>query len=275
MPQITALNIYPVKSCRGIAVTHASLRKAGLDHDREWMVIRPNGRFVTQRDEPRLALIVPALESGFLVLHAPEMAELRVPLRHEGATVITEVWGRGCRGFDAGEAAAQWLGDFLGTPMRLVRFDPSHRRLSDVAWTGGIEAENRFSDGYPLLLISEASLADLNARLATPLPMNRFRPNIVVSGLDAFEEDTVDELVAGEVRLRAVKPCTRCAITTTDQNTGMVVGPEPLKTLMTYRFSRKPQGVLFGQNLIILGGVGSELRVGMSLQVSTKVTVAG
>lgn len=270
MPQITELNIYPVKSCRGISVRSVSIEAAGFEHDREWMVVRPDGRFVTQRDIPRLALIVPALKPEFLVLTAPQRGELHVPLRHKGATVTTQVWGRTCPAIDAGEQAADWFSRFLETPVRLVRFDPSHRRLSDLEWTAGLEAENRFSDGYPILLISEASLVDLNGRLPSPLPMNRFRPNLVLNGLRAYEEDAVHELRDGPVRLRAVKPCTRCKITTTDQETAEITGSEPLRTLMTYRASRKPQGVLFGQNLVIVSGVGSELHVGMTLQVSYK-----
>ena len=270
MPQITELNIYPVKSCRGISLQSVSIDQAGFEHDREWMVVRPDGRFVTQRDIPHLALIVPSLQPPFLVLTAPEGGELRIPLRHEGATVITEIWGRACRGFDAGDAAADWLSQFVQVPVRLVRFDPSVRRLSDLEWTQGAEAQNRFSDGYPILLISEGSLVDLNTRLPSPLPMNRFRPNLVLSGMRPYEEDEVHELNGGDLRLRAVKPCTRCKITTTDQATGEFTGPEPLRTLMSYRASRKPQGVLFGQNLIIVSGVGSRLHIGMRLQATYK-----
>jgi uncharacterized protein YcbX len=266
MLQITELNIYPVKSCRGISLTHVLIGPEGLVHDREWMVVHPDGRFMTQREQPRLALIVPALTREFLVLRAPESGELRLPLQHQGAIVTTEVWGKACQGFDAGDVAAEWLSQHLQTPARLIRFDQSRPRLSDHKWTGGVDARNRFSDGYPLLLISQASLDDLNARLETPVPMNRFRPNLVVSGLEPYGEDRLDELAAGDIRLRIVKPCTRCVITTTDQETGKVTGPEPLQTLRSYRFGREPQGIWFGQNVIVATGVGRELRLGMSLQ---------
>ncbi|MET0661082.1 MAG: MOSC N-terminal beta barrel domain-containing protein [Steroidobacteraceae bacterium] len=272
MPRITELNIYPVKSCRGIALSRAVLQPAGLEHDREWMIVRPDGRFVTQREQPRLALIVPALEGGFLVLRAPEGGDLRVPLQQEGAPVQVQCWRDVCSAWDAGEAAASWLSRQVGESMRLVRFESTQRRLSSREWTHGVEAENRFSDGFPVLLISEGSLADLNSRLEQPLPMNRFRPNLVVSGLLPYQEDAIDELVVGDVTLRAVKPCTRCVITTTDQHSGEVTGPEPIRTLRTYRLSRNPPGVLFGQNLIVVSGADSELRTGMELAVRFKAT---
>lgn len=267
---ITELNIYPVKSCRGISLSQAVIQTAGLEHDREWMIVRPDGRFVTQREQPRLALIVPALEGPFLVLRAPEGGELRVPLQQEGAAVQVQCWRDVCPAIDVGDYAAAWLSRFVGEALRLVRFDAAYRRLSSFDWTHGTEAENRFSDGYPVLLISEASLDDLNSRLAQPLPMNRFRPNVVLRGLMPYQEDAIDELEGGDLRLRAVKPCTRCVITTTDQSTGEVAGPEPLQTLKTYRLSRHPPGVLFGQNLIVVAGAGTELRVGMELQVRFK-----
>lgn len=274
MPRITELNIYPVKSCRGIALSHAMLQPAGLEHDREWMIVRPDGRFVTQREQPRLASIVPAFEGAFLVLRAPEGRELRLPLQQEGAAVRVQCWRDVCSARDAGDAAASWLSRHVGESVRLVRFESTQRRLSSLDWTGGVEAENRFSDGFPVLLISEGSLADLNSRLGQPLPMNRFRPNLVVSGLLPYQEDTIDELVAGEVTLRAVKPCTRCIITTTDQNSGEVTGPEPIRTLKTYRLSRNPPGVLFGQNLIVVSGTGCELRTGMEFAVRFKPMVS-
>lgn len=272
MALITALNIYPVKSCRGISVASVLMAPTGFQHDREWMIVREDGRFVTQREHPVLALIVPSLEPGFLVLRAPKGSELRIPLRHEGALTRVVVWRDTCLAFDAGDEAAQWLRHNLGHRLRLVRFNPDHRRLSSLDWTGGVEAPNYFTDGYPVLVISEASLADLNGRLEKSLPMNRFRPNLVVSGIDAYAEDIAHEFSTELVRLRAVKPCTRCIITTTDQASGSVDGHEPIRTLKTYRLSRNPPGVLFGQNLIVIDGTGQQLRVGETLDVSWKST---
>lgn len=270
MPHITALNIYPVKSCRGIALTQARLTETGFDHDREWLVTTPEGRFLTQRERPLLAQIETALSGDQLVLRKPRGADLTLPLNMTGREIEVTCWRDRCAAFDAGEEAAAWLSEHLGQPSRLVRFDQRRRRSSAEEWTQGVEAFNQFSDGFPWLLISQASLDELNTRLKQPLPMNRFRPNIVVDGLAPFGEDEVHEFVAGNVRLRAVKPCTRCAITTTDQITGERLTEEPLKTLKEFRFDRALRGVTFGQNMVLSSGLGSELKVGQRLDVTWK-----
>lgn len=264
---ITALHIYPVKSCAGISLSRAQLTATGFTHDREWMIVHPNGRFVTQREEPRLALIRTTLENRALVLDAPERPPLRIDLGHAGESVEATVWNDRCRAIDAGATAAQWLEDFLGQRFRLVRFDPSWQRRANSKWTGALEAFNQFSDGFPWLLISEASLAALNQRLERPLPMNRFRPSIVVSDLEAFEEDRIAELSNSAVSLHPVKPCTRCAITTTDQQTGLRDGEEPLRTLRSFRLDRELKGVTFGQNVIVSKGINEWLEVGQRLQI--------
>jgi uncharacterized protein YcbX len=274
MPSLAALYLYPVKSCRGIAVTQATLTAAGLEHDREWMIVTPEGRFMTQREVPRLALIATDLGDDGLTLAAPGAGRLVVPLESGGDVRQVTVWGEHCTAFDQGEPAARWLTELLGRPLRLVRFDPSHRRLSDSMWTGGVEAPNRFSDGYPLLAISRASLDDLNARLPVPLPMDRFRPNLVFEGLPPYGEDALDDLVAGNVRLRRVKPCTRCAITTTNQATAEVEGDEPLRTLKSYRWDKALRGVTFGQNLIVVAGAGASLRAGMELRAEASASAS-
>jgi hypothetical protein len=274
MLSLASLHLYPVKSCRGIAVTEATVASAGLEHDREWMIVTPAGRFVTQRECPRLALIAPDLSDDALTLAAPGAGRLVVPLESCGEVRQVTVWGEHCPAFDQGEPAARWLSELLGRPLRLVRFDPSHRRLSDSTWTGGVEAPNRFSDGYPLLAISRASLDDLNARLPVPLPMDRFRPNLVLAGLPPYGEDALDDLVAGDVRLRRVKPCTRCAITTTNQATAEVEGDEPLRTLKSYRWDKALRGVTFGQNLIVVAGAGASLRTGMELRAEASASVS-
>jgi uncharacterized protein YcbX len=277
MLSLASLHLYPVKSCRGIAVTEATLMAAGLEHDREWMIVTPEGRFMTQREVPRLALIATDSSDDALTLAAPGASPLVVPLKWGGDVRQVTVWGDLCPAFDQGEPAARWLSGLLGRPLRLVRFDPSHRRLSDSTWTGGVEATNRFSDGYPILAISRASLDDLNARLPAPLPMDRFRPNLVLEGLPPYGEDALDDLVAGDVRLRRVKPCTRCAITTTNQATAEVEGDEPLRTLKSYRWDKALRGVTFGQNLIVVAGAGASLRTGMELraEASSSASPAG
>jgi len=267
VPTVAALYSYPVKSCRGLELTEARLLEAGLEHDREWMIVTPEGRFVTQREEARLATIEVAISDGALALAAPGAGAVRVPLEAGDARrVDVAVWNHHCGALDQGEEAAGWLGQYLNRPLRLVRFDPTHRRESSREWTGDVAATTRFSDGYALLAISRASLDDLNARLPRPLPVNRFRPNLVLDGLPPYGEDALHDLVAGGVRLRRVKPCTRCIITTTDQATGARDGDEPMRTLRTYRWDAKLHGVMFGQNLIVVAGHGDTLRVGMELR---------
>lgn len=266
---IAELNIYPVKSCGGIALQRAQLGATGLQGDRRWMLVNAQQRFVTQRELPRMALLKPRLDGIGLVLTAPDMPPLQVP-GTATAGVMVSVWRDQCTAFDEGDAAADWLSAFLHQPVRLVRFDAAQRRLSNRDWTGDVEAPNQFSDGYPILAISNASLADLNNRLPQPLPMNRFRPNLVLDGVQAYDEDRIHELHAGAVRLRIVKPCTRCKITTTDQSTGIAQPPEPLNTLRGYRWNAQLKGVLFGQNVVIVDGVGTELRVGQELELTWK-----
>ncbi|HEY8539556.1 MAG TPA: MOSC N-terminal beta barrel domain-containing protein [Steroidobacteraceae bacterium] len=264
---ISELHIYPVKSCAGIPLSRARLTETGFEHDRRWMIVRPNGRFVTQREEPRLALIRPQLSLGALHLSAPGLEELTIDPERPGNHVEVVCWQDRCLAIDEGDLAAQWLERHLGSPHRLVRFDPANKRASNRAWTGDREALNQFSDGYPWLLISRASLDALNSRLERPLPMNRFRPNIAVTGLEPFEEDEVVTLSSGSVVFSPVKPCTRCAITTTNQQTGEREGDEPLRTLRTFRFNSELRGVAFGQNVIALSGFGEWLEVGQQLLV--------
>jgi uncharacterized protein YcbX len=273
MIRITALNIYPVKGCRGIAVDSARVAATGFEHDREWLITRPDGRFMTQREEPRLALIETSLPGGdALRLRIPDGAELNVSPAAPGREVEVTIWKDRCAAFDAGDAAAEFLTGYLGSPLRLVRFDARRKRRSNPDWTPGIEALNQFSDGFPWLLASEASLEDLNSRLQRQIPMNRFRPNIVVSGLPPFGEDRLHELTAGPVRLRRAKPCTRCIVTTTDQATGKRDGTEPLQTLRQFRFDRELKGVVFGQNMILIDGAGAQLRVGQELTAAQDQT---
>ena len=188
-----------------------------------------------------------------------------MPYAHEGTPTEVVIWKDRCAAYDQGDVAADWLTRLLGKPLRLVRFDPRRVRPSGSA-AGEATGYAQFSDGYAILVISTASLADLNSRLPQPLPMNRFRPNVVVEGLPAFGEDEVAELATATVRLQLVKPCTRCTITTTNQLTGTVEGEEPLLTLRTYRWHKQLRGVAFGQNAIVAGGEGSALRIGDTLE---------
>lgn len=266
---ITALNVYPIKSCRGVGLESALLTATGLDGDRHWMVISDTGRWQTQRELPRLALVVPSVNGEDLSLEAPGMTPLHLRSDCTGPVVeITVIWDR-VTAIDAGEAAAAWFTEFLGKPVRFVRFDPNiHRALHPNVWNGDPREHIEFADGFPVLVLSQASLDDLGSRLATPLPMNRFRPNLVLAGLQPYDEDRIYELSDGSVRLQIVRPCTRCKITTVDQQSGGVVGPEPLATLRSYRWNTELRGIMFGQYAIVADGIDSSLRIGQQLEIT-------
>ena len=266
---IAALFAYPVKSCRGLQIAAARVTERGFEHDREWMIVDTAGRFLTQREIPALAMIVPALSASTLELTAPGRMPLGIPLDHAGTPETVTVWRDSLPAIDQGRAAADWLSDCLGRDVRLVRFDPRVRRACNRAYVGDSGAHTGFADAYPMLVLSEGSLADLNARLAAPLPVNRFRPNVVLSGIEAYDEDHIDEIVAGPVTMKLVKPCTRCQITTTDQMTGERAS-EPLATLATYRMDAALDGVTFGVNAIFTAGIGDELRVGAAADCSLR-----
>ncbi|HET7203984.1 MAG TPA: MOSC N-terminal beta barrel domain-containing protein [Steroidobacteraceae bacterium] len=271
MLTLAGLFVYPIKSCRGTSVASAELTWSGLQHDREWMVVTPEGRFLTQRETPRLALVAPDLRSDALVVTAPGMEPLVLALDdRSGARREVVVWRDACEAIDAGEAAAGWFSAFLGRPLRLVRFDAARRRRTDPQWSGGLDGETRFTDGFPLLVLSRASFDDLNARLPAPLPLDRFRTSLLLDGCEPYAEDRMHELAAAEATIRIVKPCTRCVITTTDQATATRDGEEPLRTLRTYRWDAKLRGVAFAQNAIVASGAPAELHVGMPLHATWK-----
>jgi uncharacterized protein YcbX len=258
---IASLYVYPVKSCRGIALETSPVGERGLAFDREWMVVDGDGRFVTQREVPRLALVEPSLTPVALELKAPGREPFAVTLKFEGAIRPVTVWRDSIPAVDQGDEAAAWLSSALQRPLRLVRFDLAVRRYCNVIYAGDSGAHTSFADAYPLLILSEASLADLNSRLELPLPMNRFRPNVVLSGIDAYDEDHIDEIRVGGLAFKLVKHCTRCQITTTDQSSA-VVGSEPLSTLARYRMNAELGGVTFGMNAIVTAGAGLAIHRG-------------
>jgi uncharacterized protein YcbX len=280
MAILTELNLYPVKSCGGIALRQATLTAAGLmsEHiyDREWMVVDAQGAFLSQRDHPKMALIKPRIKADTLELRAPGMLALEVPLDlpdpDEAPTLNVRVWNDTVKAYDCDETTATWFSNFLGLACRLVRFHPHAQRTANPKWTNGVEAPTLFSDGYPMLVISEASLADLNEKLEAQgrdaLPMNRFRPNIVFSGVDAFEEDYAESFKIGGATLKPVKPCPRCPMPSVDQATGEF-GPDPMDILQTYRANPKVDGgITFGMNTILIEGEGRVLRVGDEVEVN-------
>jgi len=277
MPTLTSLTLYPIKSCAGIALSEATLTEAGLVSggigNREWMVVDGDGDFLTQREHPRMATIVPRLRGEVLELYAPGMPRLDIPLDRpapEGArTIAVRVWKDTVDAYDCDEPTANWFSSALGTPCRLARFHPAARRIASLDWTGGVEAPVLFADGFPLLVISQASLDDLNGRMGAagraPLPMDRFRPSLVIDGVEAFDEDYAAAIRIGAALIRPVKPCPRCPIPSVDQATG-VVGPDPLDILRSYRVNQKVGGgIAFGMNAIVADGAGQRLRVGQEV----------
>jgi uncharacterized protein YcbX len=232
---ISELFYYPIKSGAGVALTEAVLDERGIVGDREFMVVDDFGRFLTQREAPLLALV--SWESPHVLTPVGRATIEAGPLRD------VTVWDYAGPAIDCGDEVAVLLSDFLGRCARLVRTPPGHARRSDDGRTGV-----GFADGYPLLLIGQASLAELNARLPQPLPMNRFRPNVVVADSAPFAEDTWGRIRLGEVAVDVVKPCKRCAITAVDQATGERGDGEPLRTLGSFR--KVKGGVIFGQNVV-------------------------
>lgn len=268
--RIARLFIHPVKSCAPIELPQVRLEATGLSMDRAWMLVDPDGMFVTQRELPRMALVRPELLADALRLRAPGMPLLQVGLAAQGPVREVQVWKDRVLGIDLGDSAARWLSDFLGRPLRLVRFAAGQRRLSSFKWTGGVEAPNEFSDGYPVLLSSEASVSDLNQRLAAAghasVGVERFRANVVLGGIEAFDEDRLEALHIrtdeGLVTLRPVKPCSRCPIPDIDPQTALS-SPEVGDTLRGFRRDPRMDGAItFGMNAIVTEGEGCLLRVG-------------
>lgn len=298
--RLTGVFVYPLKSARGIALDEAVLEAMGLRWDRRWMVVDAAGRMVTQRTVPRMALVETALvetaleetapdrglpadgvpadgvaadgvatdgapSDGALVLTAPGLDPLRLPLdpgSREGRTGrVVSIWSDEVRAMDTGDQAAAWISEHLGMEARIVWMPDDGDRAMEAGYATR-QGPVTFVDAYPLLLISGESLDGLNQRLEAPLPMDRFRPNLVVRGAGPHAEDGWRRFCISDVGFEVVKPCARCAVTTTDQRTGER-GKEPLRTLAEYR--TRDGKVLFGQN-VVHAGVG-RLRVGEAVEV--------
>ncbi len=263
MIQVSSLTYYPIKACRGFDVDSSRVELMGLEGDRRMMVVTPEGRFLTQRQHPRLALVTPALSDGTVTLSAPNYDSIRVAIQTAGTPRPVDIWkSKGVHAIDQGEEAAAWFSDWLGASVRLVHIADGFKRKLNPKYSVSENDHTGFADGYPILIISEESLADLNARLETPVPMNRFRPNIVVKGCEPFAEDTWKRIRIGEIEMAIVKPCPRCVVTTIDKQT-LEQSKEPLKTLAAFR--RRDGGAMFGQNAIPLNE--GRLNVGMTVEV--------
>jgi uncharacterized protein YcbX len=272
---ISQLFLYPIKGCRGIEVERATLADTGLEvdgiGDREWVVVDSGGEFLSQRELPKMALVETRLTSTALRLKAPGMLQLEVPVASEGDVVEVKVWNDQIPAVTQGDVADAWFSRYLGLPCRLMRFDPEARRLSNVRYTDATAAPYKFADAFSLLVASTASLADLNARLVKrgvpPVGIERFRPNIVLAGIEAFEEDYVERLTLGDVALKVVKPCVRCSVPNVDPATGLA-STEPGDTLAIYRDNASAGGITFGVNAIVVRGAGGTLARGDAVDLT-------
>jgi uncharacterized protein YcbX len=255
--RIASLHVYPVKSGRVIDLDSSRIGPRGLEHDRQWMLVTAAGRFVTQRTHATLALLTATPDDGGIMLAHPRAGSIRIDSPLPMATAPGDwrrvmVWKREIEAIDAGEDAARFATAVIGEPARIVS-----------------GASDHFADGYPLLVCTLASLADLNRRLPETLPMSRFRPNVVLEGAEAWQEDAIRGLRVGGVRLKFVKPCTRCVMTGIDQHTG-VAGLSPLPVLRQFRFDKNVLGVTFGQTARVEGETGGILRVGDAVEVEMR-----
>jgi len=277
MAFLSDITLYPIKSCAGISLREAVLTRSGLmsEHvyDREWMVVDEHGRFLTQREYPRMALIVPRIKATTLELRAPGMLrleiELGLPHPQLAPTLEVQVWDDTLRAYDCDEVTATWFSNAIGVPCRLVRFHPDVERATSTKWTAGVAASTMFADGYPVLIAGAASLDDVNEKLLAAgrpaLTMDRFRPNLVIGDIGAFEEDYADFLQFGATVLKPVKPCSRCPIPSIDQATG-VPGPEPLDVMQGYRAKPELDGAIcFGMNAIVTEGGDERIVVGQEV----------
>jgi uncharacterized protein YcbX len=235
----------------------------GLENDRRMMVVTNEGKFLTQREYPRLALVTPKLNHGVLELSAPNYDSTQLGIQTSGIPWPINIWkSKGVHTIDQGEEAAQWFSGWLGTSVRLVHIAEGYKRRLNPHYAVSPDDHTGFADGYPILLISEASLEDLNSRLDAPVPMNRFRPNLVLKGCEPFAEDRWKRIRIGDVELAIVKPCPRCVVTTIDKET-LEQGKEPLRVLSSYR--KQKGGAMFGQNVIPINE--GRIEVGKEVQV--------
>ncbi|MCW8825091.1 MAG: MOSC domain-containing protein [Gammaproteobacteria bacterium] len=259
--KVSGLSIHPVKSLGAITLKHAQIDHFGLAGDRRWMVIDEAGVMRTQRQLPRMTMVKTELMADGLKISAPDSKSIKISYPKDSERSLVKVWNDQCAAIDGGDEAAEWLSQFLGEPSRLVYFPENELRQVDPNFAN-VGERTAFSDGFPILLISQPSLDDLNARLESPVTMQRFRPNLVIDGCEPFAEDGWQKIRIGDITLRIVKPCSRCVIPTIDLDTGMK-GAEPIKTLASYRM--RENRIYFGQN-VIAEGCG-QIEVGMAVEI--------
>lgn len=261
--QLTQINLFPIKSLGGISLQEAVVERRGLQYDRRWMLVDDTGRFVSQREIPEMALLRTAIAPPFLeVYHKDDPSDVvRIPLTIQATDypkIMVEVWSDRCAARLLDEAIHQWFSRVLKQSVRLVYMPDTTNRRADGRYAPYGQVVS-FADGFPYLIIGETTLADLNSRLETPVPMNRFRPNLVFSGGEPYEEDNWSDFTIGDIPFRGVKPCGRCVMITVNQESADKA-QEPLRTLSAYR--KNGNKVLFGQNVIWLGNEPAVIRVG-------------
>ncbi|HHZ87498.1 MAG TPA: MOSC domain-containing protein [Chromatiales bacterium] len=261
---LAQINIYPIKSTRQIRLDSAKVEARGLQWDRRWMLIDQDGKFITARQQPRLATVDTQISGDSLLISADGQAQITLPLiSAQDSTTRVQIWRDQCDAAATSEQANEWFTRYLGIDCRLVHQPAQSHRGVNLEY-GDATDEVSFADGFPLLLISQASLTDLNRKLSSNVPMRRFRPNVVIDDCDAFAEDDWNRLRIGDIEFRAVKRCSRCIFTTIDPLTGIKdADGEPLRTLSQYR--RGKGGVFFGQNLIPAGS--GTLQIGDSIKI--------
>jgi len=262
-PELSDIMVYPLKSAREISLKNSFLEQRGLVHDRRWMVVDNFARFISQRTHPEMALLKTEIVDKTLRLSAPGMSELDLPIfQTEGISQMVEIWGDRCEALEADKHSESWISDYLGVKCKFVFMPDSSNRQVDQEYAIGSN-KVAFSDGFPLLLISESSLNDLNNRITEEITVKRFRPNLILKNTPPYQEDNWKAIRIGECELQIVKPCSRCVLTTVDPQTGVFSGREPLKTLAKYR---KFNGeVLFGQNLIPHSS--GKIEIGMKVEI--------
>lgn len=265
MIRVAALYIYPIKSLGGIELSSSNITQRGLQYDRRWMLVDEKNEFLTQRTYPQMTLLKTAIDGdSILIHHLEDPADiLKLPLHPPLKEIITvKVWDDHCDAQYAREEADAWFSKKLGITCKAVFMPDSSKRKLDPGYAVSNEDITGFADGYPILAISQASLDDLNSRLSEPVPMDRFRPNMVIEASEAYAEDGMKEFTINGTSFYGVKLCGRCVITTTNQQTGER-GKEPLKTLTTYRTINNK--VCFGQNVIPSGS--GKIAVGDPIEV--------
>ena len=268
MVRVQELNFYPLKSGRRITLDAVRVQASGFPWDRHWMMVDGAGRFLTQRTHPRLARVRPQLSARTLTLNAPGLTPLVLPLEPVGIPTPVRIWQDDCEGLDQGDEATGWCSQALEARARLLRVPREPARRANPRYAGSTSVPLAFVDGYPILVCNAASLQELNTRLDAPIPMERFRPNIVLEGLPAFAEDHIARVRIGTIVLQLVKPCTRCVIPSIDQSSG-TPALDPTPALRAFRFDRELKGVTFGENAVPTAGIGAEIRCGDRCEVES------